>query len=407
MEQIGTVGQFGVHGVQTQRDWPSLTVAEVQSVLANYPTLPQAITPVWHSMRPFSAAVRVNAEGGRSFLIKRHHAALRSVAALHEEHAFMRHLAQQAAPVCLPFQTLAGATAWAKDNWTYEVFPLAPGQDSYRDDMSWQPYHSPAQAAAAGAVLAQLHSAARSYTAPPRGSSSAQGGCVESHTGRGTIQAGRPLTSSMHAITQPELLPALAEWAEQQHGLAAQLACRPWQTDIMQALGPHHARLVPFLKTLLPSWGHGDWHGSNLFWTTQAPPGIACVLDFGMAEQTCALFDLAVALERSMIDWLALETGRTIHYVHMAAFLQAYGTKQPLSVQDRAILAAFLPLVHVEFALSEVAYFATMVQDAASAEVAYTDYLLGHGFWFSSQAGQNLLHWIRCGDFEKLCPETP
>jgi hypothetical protein len=45
----------------------------------------------WHSPRPFSAAARVEAEGG-TFILKRHHQTLRSVDGLTQEHRFMAHL---------------------------------------------------------------------------------------------------------------------------------------------------------------------------------------------------------------------------------------------------------------------------------------------------------------------------
>ncbi|MFT8475585.1 MAG: phosphotransferase, partial [Acetobacter orientalis] len=168
-EGAGAVGQFGVHGVQTQRDWPCLTQVEINAVLAHYPSVPTPVSPVWNSMRPFSAAVKIIDESSTGFLIKRHHASLRSVAALHEEHAFMHHLAHAGVPVCLPLTTQTGATAWGNDCWTYEVFPLAPGHDLYRDVMSWQPYQTAAHAYAAGQALAKVHDTASQYTAPPRG----------------------------------------------------------------------------------------------------------------------------------------------------------------------------------------------------------------------------------------------
>ncbi|MFT8642661.1 MAG: hypothetical protein ABF751_12120, partial [Acetobacter orientalis] len=93
--------------------------------------------------------------------------------------------------------------------------------------------------------------------------------------GAAAVLGGRPLTSSMHAIAQPDLLAALEAWVAQQPGLAGQLAHRPWQADVKQALGAHHARLLPFLKTLTSAWGHGDWHGSNLFWQTSPAAVVA------------------------------------------------------------------------------------------------------------------------------------
>ncbi|OAG76068.1 putative homoserine kinase type II, PnuC-associated, THI-regulated branch [Acetobacter malorum] len=109
------------------------------------------------------------------------------------------------------------------------------------------------------------------------------------------------------------------------------------------------------------------------------------VLDFGMADRTCAVFDLAVALERSGVKWLDLPSPGVVVYPQMQALLQGYQSVRPLSEAERALLVAFMPLVHVEFAFSEVAYFGALLKDAASAEVAYTEYLLDHARWFASQ----------------------
>jgi hypothetical protein len=50
-----------------------------------------------------------------------------------------------------------------------------------------------------------------------------------------------------------------------------------------------------------------------------------------------------------------------------------------------------LPVVHVEYALSEIEYFADVVASPANAELAYDGYLLGHARWFSSTDGAALV----------------
>lgn len=370
-------GQFGVHGVQDKRDWPPLTDAEVASVLAHYPTLPPVTAILWHSMRPFSAAgiVLLQGVGPKTVVVKRHHAHLRTLAALEVEHAFMQHLRERDIPVSTVLSTGSGATAVAQDTWTYEVFLPAQGQDVYRDTMSWQPYQSADHAKTAGAELARLHKAAEGFAAPARGEA-----C--------------PLVSSMVAVGQVDLLPALRAWVARQPGLASQLAGRPWEQDVQTVLEPFHAKLRPLLPDIKPCWGHGDWHGSNLLWAAGYEAAITSILDFGMADRTCAVFDLAVALERSGVKWLELPASGVVVYRQMEALLQGYQSVRPLSEAERTLLVAILPLVHVEFAFSEVAYFGTLLKDAASAEVAYTDYLLGHARWFTSREGRGLLDWL-------------
>lgn len=372
-----TPGQFGVHGVQDKRDWPPLTEAEVAAVLAQYASLPPVTAILWHSMRPFSAAgiVLLKGDGPKTVVVKRHHAQLRSVAALEVEHAFMQHLRERGIPVSTVLSTAEGATAVTQDIWTYEVFLPAQGEDLYRDTMSWLPYQSTDHARIAGAELARLHKAAKGFDAPARGET-----C--------------PLVSGMVAVGQAELLPALRAWITRQPGLAQQLAGRPWEQDVQTVLEPFHAKLRPLLADVTPCWGHGDWHGSNLLWATGPEAGVASVLDFGMTDRTCAVFDLAVALERSGVKWLDLPSPGVVVYPQMQALLQGYQSVRPLSEAERALLVAFMPLVHVEFAFSEVAYFGALLKDAASAEVAYTEYLLDHARWFASREGRALLGWL-------------
>ncbi|GBR55880.1 aminoglycoside phosphotransferase [Acetobacter senegalensis DSM 18889] len=395
--------QFGVHGVQEKRDWPCLTLDEVSDVLAHFANMPPARDVVWHSMRPFSAACVVQlagevsasagganagGQGARvtSCVLKRHARALRSATMLEQEHAFIRHLASKGLPVCPALALHNGHTALELGNWTYEVFLPAKGEDTYRDVMSWKPYFSTAQAHAAGAALAQLHKAAADYTAPERSADVAD-----------KTAPVVPLVSSMCVVGQADFTTALQQWVARQPGLVAALANRPWQQDVARDVLPFHEHLRPLLPGIKPAWGHGDWHPSNLFWHANTP---VTVLDFGMADRTCAAFDVAVAIERAMVDWLSLPScGATAqqarHLVvwdQLAAFVAGYQHIRPLSAAERAQVVAFLPLVHVEFALSETAYFGTLLQDEASAEVAYTEYLLGHARWFAqAQEGRELL----------------
>ncbi|WP_338331837.1 phosphotransferase [Acetobacter sp. LMG 32666] len=367
----GALAQFGVHGVQGKRDWPCLTLEETRYVLGFFHKLPPAEHVAWHSMRPFSALGRVRLAGQGECLLKRHHVALRCVTWLEEEHAFINHLAGLGVAVCPPLVLPDGHTALTVGEWTYEVFPPAHGCDLYRDVMSWQPYFSARQAFGAGVALGRLHVAAASFAAPARG-----GGQVV------------PLLSGLRVVGQPHFLPALQRWVARQPHLLSALAPRDWVGDVAAVLAPFHQKLQPLLPHIIPAWGHGDWHGSNLFWNTD---DVSTVLDFGMADRTCAPFDLAVALERAVVDWLALPAPQVVAWEQVDALLAGYQSVRPLSDLECAQVVAFLPLVHVEFALSEVGYFAGLVDDPPSAEVAYTDYLLGHGRWFAFGEGRTLL----------------
>ena len=52
-------------------------------------------------------------------------------------------------------------------------------------------------------------------------------------------------------------------------------------------------------------------------------------------------------------------------------------------------------MAHVEFALSELEYFAGVTGSAANAELAYDGYLIGHARWFAGPGGVVLDHLRR------------
>jgi Ser/Thr protein kinase RdoA (MazF antagonist) len=179
------------------------------------------------------------------------------------------------------------------------------------------------------------------------------------------------------------------------------LAPRDWRADVSRVLLPFHARLSPLLHGLAPLWTHNDWHASNLLWQAEPEPAaVKTVLDFGLADRTCAVYDLANAIERNLIEWLALplERGDQRHLVHvdqLDAMLDAYESVAPLSALEARALPALLPLVHIEFALSELAYFHGVQRSADNAALAYDTYFLGHAEWFNSAAGRYLLDHLQ------------
>jgi len=57
------------------------------------------------------------------------------------------------------------------------------------------------------------------------------------------------------------------------------------------------------------------------------------------------------------------------------------------------LLGDLLPLVHLDFALSEVEYFNALA-DRHKPDVAWTTFLRGHAAWFSTAPGRTLLRAI-------------
>lgn len=365
-------------------DWPALTSAEVARVLKHYPEVGKPLRLEWHSPRPFSAACVMQTENGE-IVVKRHHVRVRDIAALAEEHSFIAHLHARGLPVSIALQTDDGATALADEHWTYEVFRLAPGVDLYRDAMSWTQFSSSAHAYSAGSMLARLHLASRGYDAPAR--------------------AARPLISSFTIFSQEDPVRPLQAYIEQRPAIADYLAERGWRGEVAQHLLPFHAQLKPYLDEMVPLWTHNDWHASNLLWSDASPKAEAVsVLDFGLCDRTCALHDLATAIERNMVEWLAIPDSNDgsaplIHLDLLDALLDGYHSQLPLSSRQLHALAALLPLVHAEFALAELDYFHGVTQSQQNAALAYDTYFLGHAAWFNTAQGQQLLdHLRRRGD---------
>ncbi len=157
----------GMDGTPVEADWQPLTLAELPSLLAQFPTLGEPLRIDSVSPRPFSAASVVVTRNARIF-IKRHHRDVRDREGLLEEHRFLQHLLSRGASVPRVIASAAGETAIAIGDWTYEIHETPPGVDLYEGAISWTPFLSSAHARSAGEALARLHLAAQDFSAPPR-----------------------------------------------------------------------------------------------------------------------------------------------------------------------------------------------------------------------------------------------
>lgn len=367
-----------VHGLaddDVQPDWPPFTGAEVAGLLGRYPALGGACAVQWHSPRPLSAAALVRTANGSVF-VKRHHHSVRSPAALAEEHGYMDSLRAAGMPVPAVLADARGETAVGIGEWTYEVHAAAEGVDLYRDTPSWTPLTNLAHAHAAGTMLARLHRASDGYTARQR----------STHL----------LVARSELLAAADPLATLAAQMPERPALAQYLSRRDWRGEIGATLAPFQSGLHARLAVQPQCWTHGDWHVSNLCWSDAGPgASITAVLDFGLAARTFALFDLATAIERNAIAWLALDHPNAAHPQTARALIAGYRTQRPLDAADVHLLADLLPLVHVDFALSEVEYFSGVTRSIANADVAYHTFLRGHAAWFGTPAGRRFLEAIR------------
>jgi Ser/Thr protein kinase RdoA (MazF antagonist) len=368
-----------VHGLADDSvppDWPALRADELARLLHRYPALGTPSTIRWHSPRPLSAAVLVDTDAGAVF-VKRHHRLVRSVTTLGEEHRFIAHLRASGMPIPEVLTDMDGQTAISIGDWIYEIHAVAEGIDLYRDAVSWSPIGECGHARAAGHMLATLHDAAAGYAANQR----------STHI----------LVARSELLAAADPVAALDLQLHDRPGLADYLRQRDWPDDLRRMLMPWHATLSPRLAQQPALWTHNDWHVSNLCWSDAGPNArVAAVLDFGLSSRTFALFDLATAIERNAIAWLALEQADgAVHADIARALIDGYRHVRALRTEDMHLLADLLPLVHVDFALSEVEYFHAVTGSRANADVAYDTFLLGHAAWFATSPGQTLLQEIR------------
>lgn len=345
-------------------DWPPLTDGEAAAVLGGR----GPVRVLWRSPRPLSAAALVEQAGRGLVFVKRHHMSVRTAESLGEEHGFLRHLRERGAPVVEVLDVVA------LGEWVYEVHTAGRGTDLYQDALSWTPFASVGHAAAAGAALARLHAAAEGYDAPRR--------------------RPQPLVASFTVFASADPVAGLERYVAERPALGAALAGRAWREDVVRIHLPFHERLAPFLDKLEPMWTHNDWHASNLLWDAGTSQ-VSTVLDFGLSDRTTAVHDLATAIERNVVQWLDLPTGQVrVEFDHLDALLGGYSAVRPLSGAEAAALPELLPLVHAEFALSEVDYFHGVVGSAQNTALAY-DYFTEHARWFAGERGAELLGRVR------------
>lgn len=376
-----------VHGMgqeEVPATWPPLDDTEVRRLLARYrealgPGDPGRATVAWRSPRPWSAAALVDVPGRFGALrlfVKRHPPGLRTPADLAVEHGLAALVRAGGIVVPEVLRDDTGATAVAAAAGVYEVQSAAPGLDLYREVPSWQPYACPLHARTAGRALARFHRAAATFPAPAR-------------------PAG-PLVVSTAVVASGDPCGALGNLFEERPALAAAVDPATVQRDFVRWHLPAVERVQPLLARCGDGWGHGDWHPSNLTWTASgAAARVAAVLDLGLANRTAAVHDLAVAIERAGVDWLAPAGRVRADLPAVTALLRGYGDERPLTDAERAALPDAVRVAHVEYALSEVEYFAACARSPGDVTLAYRDYFVGHGEWFASPAGGDLLDAVR------------
>jgi len=371
-------------GTLVAADWLPLTLAEVRRILDRFPELRGPVEILTESPRPFSAAGLVKTVTGSVF-VKRHARQVRDREGLAEEHRFMAYLRQHGAAVPCVVADAAGETAIEDGEWTYEVHQSAGGNDLYGDALSWTPFRCAHHACAAGQAMARLHLAAEGFNAPRRKT--------------------QPLVASFTIFAAANPAAAMEQYIAARPALASNARVYACAAQALELGWFFYERLRPLLPALHPLWTHNDLHASNLFWSDGGPQSdsaasATAIIDFGLADRTNAVHDIAHAIERNIVEWLVLVANPDepdavpIHLDHLEALLTGYENVRPFTPAERAALAPMTALCHAEFALSEADYFAGILRSEEKAQMAYDGWLVGHARWFHSRAGQRLLDAI-------------
>ena len=294
----------------------------------------------------------------------------------------MVHLIAHGAGVPRVLAAKSGETAIGMGEWTYEVHEAPEGVDLYQDALSWTPFVSAIHAHSAGQALARLHLAAEGFSAPRRGP--------------------RPLVASFTIFAARDPGVELDRYLAARPVLAGNATVRRRSQLALELLAPFHAELLPLLPKLKPLWTHNDLHASNLFWSNDSDNARAtATIDFGLADRTNAVHDLAQAIERNIVEWLDLagDSARgedvRVHIDHLEAMLEGYESVRLLTEEEAAALRPMAALCHAEFALTEADYFLGVLHSDEKARMAYDDYLVGHARWFRGAGGRKLLNAIR------------
>ncbi len=344
------------HGLGTdpvEPDWPPLTDAEVTDIVG-----PAHV--VWRSPRPLSAAAVVERSHHRLF-VKRHHTSVRTPEGLAEEHAFLRHLRLRGAPVV---EVLDLAT---RGEWTYEVHSAGSGIDLYRDALSWSPFRSPPTRGPPA-----RHWPASTWR---RRASTHRAAKCSRWWRRSRCSRPRPRTELERYVEErPQLAKGLADFpGVRTRSASSSPSTRTWPrtSRTWPPLDPQRlARLEPPLE-------QGRFGGDGPGLRHERPHNRRPRPGHGHRTQHGPVAPARLPGPRR---------GRR----RTPGGLSVGTPAHPRRVEGAP---GPTPLVHAEFALSELGYFHGVTRSTENSRLAY-EYYVGHAEWFSGESGQRLLDLV-------------
>jgi homoserine kinase type II len=283
-------------------EWRRLEADDVRAILQSFGQPPIA---AYRAHRPIAVGtintnLRVETESGLWFLRINEGKSLDDVG---REAAIVAHLAERGVPTPPPLRSPAGQPFVLWRDQIVSLFPWVPGRTLARDEVT------PAQAAAVGSALAQLHGVGADF-------SDRRPGRYEPE------EIGRRLAQII-ALSRPELAAAVA------------------------VLGPELARLSTERASDLPTGLiHGDLFIDNVLYTDDGR--LAALIDFEQASWGRLAYDLAVTV-------LAFGFGRDDFRPELVrALLDAYTAARPPTDTERAAFPAELRFAACRFAITRI-----------------------------------------------------
>jgi tRNA A-37 threonylcarbamoyl transferase component Bud32 len=394
---VVTESEHLVHGLQgelTNATWAPISPSDILDLVsrpANQPGFLQqetvsstgipttGISVIWQSPRPMSSAAVIQL-GNHKIFVKRHNIDVRNSSDLRREHKFINYLRDNSIKVPFVYSDENNETVFAKAEFLYEFCDVFAGIDLYRERISWSRYICPEHAYHAGEALARLHMISEGFDGSPK--------------------VFGPLCNSVEIITAENPLTMLKSILAARPGLAISIGEAMLSIDIFfdrfsSLYLPFIEKVLSYASLMRPIYTHGDWHPSNMSWTGNGKDAdVEYVFDFGLSNKTFLHHDIAVAIERSCIDWLGLYD-EVWDPDSLVAFLRGYHSVKNLSEADLGFIADTLPVCHFEYALSDVEYFGAVLAQPDNAALACESYLFGHAEFFLTPEGIEIRKTIR------------
>ncbi|USR79676.1 phosphotransferase enzyme family protein [Arcanobacterium pinnipediorum] len=369
-----------------EQKWPAITQAEIAhyssrivsdlGVLSTTHVSPRIVR---HSHRPMAAGCEVDLGPDLPHIfVKRYLPALYPIRQLQAQHDFTTYLHSSGfptPPLVLTEQDdgeIASVMRFASDSgeWIYEATYAGVGEDRYRNTRSWAGPNTLQEAHKIGQIAGMLANVSENYPAHDPG--------MSAYDNRFQLLLSDPLQ-------------ALPDFLESHPAVKAFISTHGY--DIESDLDLPRQLSEDIDPTIPQQWTHGDLHCSNMLWDKEQ---VTSVIDFGLAAVNPRIFDLAIAIERHAIDWLAISAGGNVHARHdiAAEIISGYLDHVHLTAAERASLAPMLALTQVEAGLHFLEYYAQAPVDASIAHWSYNEYFRGHTAWFVSRPGQQFLSHI-------------